>query len=200
MTEQEFIKTVYPYAEEAARALNVPTDVIIAHWSYESGNEINPANNLAGIGAFDNTASRQTPWGYSYSSLEDFTNAYINLIKKNYPNAEGAQNVEQYGQALMAKGYATKNAADYVKELKARYFQILPYVPAIPTEPGLGAAPSGNKGEKSVSASSLFNLSKFLGIKVNWKLVGGGALVVLGMLVEVGAQKGHIIEQVVKQK
>jgi len=196
MTEQEFVKTIYPYAEQAAKALEVPTDVIITHWSYESGNTINPANNLAGIGAFDNPSSRQTPWGYSYSSLEDFTKAYIDLIKKNYPNAVGAQNVEQYGQALMAKGYASNS--NYVKELIARYFQILPYVPAIPTEPGLGAAPSGDKGEKTVSASSL--LSKFLGIKINWKLVEGGALVLLGLLIEVGAQKGHIIEQVVKQK
>jgi hypothetical protein len=108
-----FINTIKNYAAQAANELGIPTEWVIAHWALETGYSLNANNNLAGLYAY-----RGSPFGSSgksYSSLEDFTIAYVDLLKSNssYTSALHASSIADYAKQLGLAGYAGLEGAKY---------------------------------------------------------------------------------------
>lgn len=112
----DFVKTMLPYAQTASAELGIPAEVILGQWALESdwgrSNFARNRNNLGGIGAFDSDPNH----AYSYSSLADYTQAYINLLKnpRYAPVLQAARNGAspyEIGQALAKTGYVGPDGA-----------------------------------------------------------------------------------------
>jgi len=143
-TPEEFLEKVKPYAEKAAAALNVGTDVILAQAALETGwgkhlihdtkgnnsfnifnikatgwqgksVTVNTLENKQGIAQQERSAFRQ------YDDYEQSFADYVTLIKTNprYKEALAAgSDSEGYAEALQKAGYATDPAyADKIKRL-----------------------------------------------------------------------------------
>lgn len=133
-TPDEFIQTLWPQAQQAARELNVPAEVLIAQAALETGwgRHIIPKGqgessfNLFGIKAdsrwqgerahvqtleyVDGVPERQRAAFRAYPSLEDSFNDYVNFLQQNprYRDALAqAPDAEGYVRGLQAAGYAT---------------------------------------------------------------------------------------------
>jgi hypothetical protein len=144
MNQKDFVNTFYRYAEQSGAALGVNPKFILAQWGLETGWTQNYAHNLAGIGAFDNPATRQTPYGFLYPDYQKFASAYVSLIQKNYKHAIGAQTMTAFATGLKLGGWATD--ANYVPVLVRTYNSISGLTPepttgvlAVDTGAGTGA-------------------------------------------------------------
>jgi hypothetical protein len=98
-------------AGQVGQRLNVDPSIIYAQWAHETGGFTNRGatslNNLAGIRMPGSTDYR------SFGSLGEFGNYYANLIQRRYPQALGAQSIDQYATALKAGGYFEDSLANY---------------------------------------------------------------------------------------
>ncbi|MGY6156610.1 glucosaminidase domain-containing protein [Paraburkholderia graminis] len=102
--------------QNAASKLNVPASAIAGQWGLETGwgkSVIPGTNNLGNIkdtsGKGPTATDNQTGSKDSYQQFSDplaFSNAYVNLIQKNYPDAVGAKDPTAYATALKQGGYA----------------------------------------------------------------------------------------------
>jgi hypothetical protein len=103
----------------AASQLNVPASAIAGQWGLETGwgkSVIPGTNNLGnlkstaatgnGVAATDN-ATGSTDAYQQFQNPMDFSNAYVNLINKQYPKAVGAKDAGSFATALKQGGYAT---------------------------------------------------------------------------------------------
>jgi len=108
-----FINTIKNYAAQAANELGIPTEWVIAHWALETGYTLNANNNLAGLYAYQGSPFGSS--GKSYPSLEDFTMAYVALLKSNrsYASALHASSIADYAKQLGLAGYAGLEGAGY---------------------------------------------------------------------------------------
>ncbi|MFM0555755.1 glucosaminidase domain-containing protein [Paraburkholderia sediminicola] len=104
--------------QNAADKLNVPASAIAGQWGLETawGKSVIPGtNNLgnikstaatgAGVSAKDN-ATGSTDAYQQFDNPMDFSNAYVNLIQKQYPKAVGAKDPTSFATALKQGGYA----------------------------------------------------------------------------------------------
>lgn len=100
----------------AATKLGVPASAIAGQWGLETGwgkSVIPGTNNLGnikstngkGVKATDNATGSNDAY-QQYESPMAFSNAYVNLIKSNYPKAVGAQDPAAFATALKQGGYA----------------------------------------------------------------------------------------------
>ena len=106
MTKEVFINTVYPFAEKAARALNIPVEWVIAHWAHETGYFVNSRNNLAGIWAYP--GSPHGIAGKNYPDLDSFVDDYVKTMSQGrYSTAFEQNNVTDFARELRLGGYAT---------------------------------------------------------------------------------------------
>lgn len=133
-----FVSRVRPAAEQAAAALNVPVEAVIAQWAYESGwGESQLArshNNLGGIKAYGGWTGKQVtlptfekdksikvnePFR-AYDSVEDYANDYIKILSKpRYTKALGTNNVTDFGLRLGEAGYHQDSREGYAKALES---------------------------------------------------------------------------------
>lgn len=116
MAKQDFYAQYLPQAQRAAAELNVPAEAILNQWGLETGwgkSIIPGTNNLGNIKSFsgkgvmatDNMTGSRDAYR-QYASADDFTNDYVDLIKRRYPKAMGSQDALAFGTALKAGGYA----------------------------------------------------------------------------------------------
>lgn len=104
--------------QNAASKLNVPASAIAGQWGLETawGKSVIPGtNNLGnikstsatgpGVSAKDN-ATGSTDAYQQFDNPMDFSNAYVNLIQKQYPKAVGAKDPTTFATALKQGGYA----------------------------------------------------------------------------------------------
>lgn len=87
-------------AQLVSNATGVPADLIYAQWQHETGGFTNRGarelNNLAGI----NIPGGKGEDYKSYDSLGDFAADYIKNLARNYPQAMGAQNPQDFANGL----------------------------------------------------------------------------------------------------
>ena len=133
---REFVNRVWPYAQEAAYRLGVPTRFLVAHSALESGwgrSEIrlpdgSPSYNLFGVKAgrgWGGTAVEVQTTEYVngeaqsarekfrvYSSYAEAFQDYANLLKNSprFSHVVGQQDGTQFARALQQAGYATDPA------------------------------------------------------------------------------------------
>lgn len=139
---QEFIARIKPYAEKAAKELNVGVDVILAQTALETGwgkfvlhdqegkNTFNLFNIKAGskwagdkvsadtLEFVQGSPVKQKSNFRQYDSYEKSFNDYVSLIKNSsrYSVAANAKNANEYIDGLQQGGYATD--PDYAKKIK----------------------------------------------------------------------------------
>jgi len=113
-TPDAFRQTYGAAAEKVSKALGVDPNVILGQWGHETGwgkYVVPGTNNLGnikgqGVKAKDNQTGSTDSYA-KYSTPDDFANAYIKLIKTNYPSAiNSGSNPAKFAQALKAGGYA----------------------------------------------------------------------------------------------
>lgn len=133
---REFVNRVWPYAQEAASRLGVPTRFLVAHSALESGwgrSEIrlpdgSPSYNLFGVKAgrgWSGSAVEVQTTEYVngeaqsarekfrvYSSYAEAFQDYANLLKNSprFSQVVGQQDGTQFARALQQAGYATDPA------------------------------------------------------------------------------------------
>lgn len=107
---REFAK---PFAEDVAKKLGIPADVILSQWAFETGGfqHLAGAFNLAGIKVPGTNQFEQ------FKSLADFENKYIAVLKENRYLGSGIatpQTIQQFADMLEKGGYAPdRTAAQY---------------------------------------------------------------------------------------
>lgn len=130
------------YSIIAGKELGVNPDWIYAQWAHETGgfsSQLALRNfNLAGI------TVRGTPGEWrSYSSLEEFTKDYVNIIKSSYPGVPGSETLAQfiYGLSKGKSGswFGSEKWTSYYEKVKNWLFKALP---------GLQYGPLGGKSEE----------------------------------------------------
>lgn len=89
MASNTFYEKMLPYAKQASLALDIPVSVILGQWSLESGRGESVLsakyNNYGGIKYTKNADGNYQ--GFStYSSIQEFTNDYIRVMKLSYYN------------------------------------------------------------------------------------------------------------------
>lgn len=116
--QQAFVANYGPYAQQAGSQLGVSPNVILGQWANESGWGVGggAANqgNMAGI--------TQAGGGYaSYSSPQDFTNAYISTLQNpRYASAlNTGSNSDAFVNGLYGGGYFTANPATYASNVSS---------------------------------------------------------------------------------
>lgn len=129
-----FIKSIMPFAQQAAASTGIAADLIVAQAGLESGWGAHaPGNNFFGMKGFGNDGSqflwtnefsggkmqRVRQWFAKYKSASDSVSAWARLMSHNprYANVAGAGDAAAQARALAADGYAT--APDYAAQLQA---------------------------------------------------------------------------------
>lgn len=122
-TPESFKKEYYTAAKKAGDELGVDPNIILGQWGNETGwgKSIVPGtNNLGnikgkGVEAKDNQTGSVDQYK-KYSSVDDFANDYVRLIKSNYPKSVGAgKDPDKFLKGL--KGYAEDQ--QYPAKIKA---------------------------------------------------------------------------------
>jgi flagellar protein FlgJ len=139
-----FVKSIEPYATQAARQLGVAPDTLIAHAALETGwgqhvpvaSTGASSNNLFGIKATGgwsadsvnslttevvNGQAARVPQSFrAYSSVQQGVNDYVTLLQRNprYAQVLGTgANISAFANGLARAGYATD--PDYAQKLQA---------------------------------------------------------------------------------
>lgn len=135
-----------PYAAQAGQALGVDPSVVLAQWALESGYGAHQPGsyNVGGIGGPGN-------W-QSYSSPQDFANAYVSLIQTGYPCAlntgsDAMRFAQGLGSGAGGSYFGSADPVAYGNSLA----QIAGAIPTVtvtpgdtpPAEPGWGFGPNG---------------------------------------------------------
>lgn len=119
---KEAFKTQYgPAAKRAADKLDVPEDVILAHWGLETGwgkSVVPGTNNLGnikdfaggGVAAKDNLTGTTDKYR-TFDTAEAFADHYADLIVRKHPGAVGKKTGMDFGNGLRATGYMEDAAA-----------------------------------------------------------------------------------------
>lgn len=112
MSASEFFEKMAPYAQKAGTSLDIFPSTILAQWAIESGygssNLAQNANNYGGIKyvAGKSIASGQEGDFASYSSITQFINDYVRVMKLSYYDAVRAgQTPQEEIQALVGSKY-----------------------------------------------------------------------------------------------
>lgn len=136
-SSDDFVATIWPYAEKAAQELGIPTETLVSQAALETGwgkfmmthADGRPSYNLFGIKADqrwegdlvsvqtteyrDGVVQKERANFRSYDSLEDGFNDYVNFLKNSsrYTEALNSQgNAKDYLNNLQQGGYATDPA------------------------------------------------------------------------------------------
>ena len=147
-----FVKNIWQQAEQAAKALGLPTEAVVGHAALETGwgahQPGSGSNNLFGIKADSRwqgskvTASTTEMDGgrtrteqavfRSYDSAEDGFKDYVRFLKTNPRYAEAIKvgsSAQEFAQGLQKAGYATD--PQYAEKLKAAIARAAQARPAI---------------------------------------------------------------------
>lgn len=124
-SREEFIGSVMPWAEKAAKELNVPAEAIANQWALETGNgkSIVGKFNYGNIqGTYTGKSKEGTDAGnkrnfVEYGSMDDFAKDYVKQLKnpKRYNLGEKPLSAEEFYTRLKKHGYAED--PDYVAKL-----------------------------------------------------------------------------------
>ncbi len=144
---ESFVKSLRPYAEQAARALGVEPSLLIAQAALETGwgqkvigNARGSSNNLFNIKAdrswqgdrmatqtleyHDNVPVKETAAFRSYDSVQQSFEDYVNFLNRNpryHTTLQQSGNSEQFIRGIHNAGYATDpNYADKVLSVQKR--------------------------------------------------------------------------------
>lgn len=148
---ESFIAQIKPYAEKAAKALDVGVDVILAQTALETGwgkyvlhdeqgkNTFNLFNVKGGaswnggkvststLEVVDGTTVKQKAAFRQYASYEECFDDYVSLIKESsrYSDLANTQTSEDYARKLQKAGYATdpNYAKKIIKVMSSDYIQ-----------------------------------------------------------------------------
>lgn len=105
-------------AQQVGGSLGIDPAIVYAQWAHETGSFTNRGarslNNLAGIRLPGSTEYR------SFGSLSEFGSYYTNLIKRRYPGAMGAQNIDQFATALKRGGYFEDSLSNYERGMRGK--------------------------------------------------------------------------------
>jgi hypothetical protein len=113
---------VFAAANSAAYQLGLPWTWILAQWALESGNFQAPCaeNNYAGV-----TTDGVVGHWRSFSSLQDFANAWVVFMKDNFSRVQSATTFDGYIQGLVHGKYGcyfgSQSAASYAAEVESRF-------------------------------------------------------------------------------
>jgi hypothetical protein len=136
-------------ANAVGAALNVAPYIIYAQWAFETGGFNNTGateqNNLAGIRPSGASTGFRT-----FSSLSEFGNSYVSLIKRKYSQCIGATSIAQYGTGLEHGGIypswsTSATTAEYVAGMQVHqndYFKYLALGPLSPDPSSVSQAQS----------------------------------------------------------
>lgn len=119
----------FPLALQAGKILGISPALIMSQWAYETGGfmQLGGKNNLAGIKGSSGFAN--------YSSLQDFANAYIKTIQKDFPKAMGSQDINQFVAGLYAGRLgvysSTATANQYAAGVQRYESKLFPDTPQI---------------------------------------------------------------------
>lgn len=106
-------------AARVSAMTGISPDIILAQWEHETGNFHNRGarelNNLAGI----NVPGGKGQDYRSFKSLDDFGDYYAGLLKRKYPDALGAKDVDTFAKALKKGGYFGDSLQNYEKGMSS---------------------------------------------------------------------------------
>lgn len=136
MDRKQFVETYGPVAEVTGQKLGVDPQVLLGQWGLETGwgkSIIPGTNNPGNIKDFSGkgTAAKDNMTGSvdkyrTFSSPEEFGNAYASLISRKYPKAVGAGgDATAYATALKAGGYAEDPG--YIKKVASAAEKVLDF-------------------------------------------------------------------------
>src|SRR5215471_149798 len=136
-TPQSFAQTIAPYAKWAADQLGLDPSWVAAMAASESNYGKAPGNELFGIKGGGTAGSQQltthegeynqTPvsQGFAaYNSPQEAAQGFVDLIKSHYPQALGAQSLQQFVHGLKSGGYFTAAEPEYLGILQGITNQI----------------------------------------------------------------------------
>src|SRR5215471_11329686 len=136
-TPQSFAQTIAPYAKWAADQLGLDPSWVAAMAASESNYGKAPGNELFGIKGGGTAGSQQltthegeynqTPvsQGFAaYNSPQEAAQGFVDLIKSHYPQALGAQSLQQFVHGLKSGGYFTAAEPEYLGILQSITNQI----------------------------------------------------------------------------
>lgn len=107
-------------AQSVSTLTGVSPDILYAQWAHETGNFTNRGalqlNNLAGI----NVPGGNGQDYRKFSSLTEFGMYYADLLRRKYPGALGAQDVDSFATALKAGGYYGDSLSNYERGMKSQ--------------------------------------------------------------------------------
>lgn len=128
-----FVKSVWPQIQEAAKTLGVPAIAVLAQTALETGwGNAAPGHNLFGVKAVageagalrathemvDGVLTPKMADFRNYSSNSDSISDFVALIKNVYPDAVGQTSVSGFATALQSGGYATdQNYARKIEQI-----------------------------------------------------------------------------------
>lgn len=124
------INEIYQAAVYAGEQLNVPPEVIMAQWAWESSHYQSQLalenNNLSGLTQTEpNGEDNKQPDGSNdymqFGSIQEFAKAYVNFIKTNDASAVGKQDVASYVTELKNNGYFTDDLGKYINGVQSIY-------------------------------------------------------------------------------
>lgn len=127
---RQFADAMTPFAVQASERTGIPVDVLLAHASLETDwGRRAPGNNYFGIkGPGQKFATHEVIGGRRVAMTDSFRayndpsesfNDLADLLIRRYPQAIGAKNAREYGEALKAGGYATDPR--YVEKMQGRH-------------------------------------------------------------------------------
>src|SRR5215472_5682335 len=136
-TPQSFAQTIAPYAKWAADQLGLDPSWVAAMAASESNYGKAPGNELFGIKGGGTAGTQtltthegeynQTPvsQGFAaYKSPQEAAQGFVDLIKSHYPQALGAQSLQQFVHGLKSGGYFTAAEPEYLGILQSITNQI----------------------------------------------------------------------------
>lgn len=128
----------------------ISPDILLAQWEHETGNFTNRGakslNNLAGV----NVPGGKGEDYRSFKSLDEFGDYYAGMMKRKYPDALGAQDVDTFAKALKKGGYFGDSLQNYEKGMSSHLAGIQGASSNVAAAGGL-ASPSSSSNDNSVT-------------------------------------------------
>jgi len=155
-THAAFVKSIMPYAQQAAKTLGVDPNWLVAmaasesNWGAAPGNELFGMKGTGTAGQVNlktwelvNGQKVQTTAPFAaYNTPGEAFDAYTGLLQKNYPEALNTQSLAQFTTGLKAGGYYTDTQQHYQATLEGLVKQVQE-LQGSGAGPGTGMGPGG---------------------------------------------------------
>jgi hypothetical protein len=137
----------------------ISPDILLAQWEHETGNFTNRGakslNNLAGV----NVPGGKGKDYRSFKSLDEFGDYYSGLMKRKYPGALGAQDVDTFATALKEGGYFSAPLQSYEKGMSSQLAGISGASSNVAAAGLVGAQPSAVADNSSTTHIGTVNIN-----------------------------------------